>query len=213
MTKEKITIAVLTFIGGALGFILLQGPTALNNLQLLPDAYVQVSNKMKSLYFKDSTWSGTWSASADYEYTYEEGDTSDTDIIINLSVEQGEAHGEFYSKSLCEAAPMLDLLLIDGRVDASRKLHLIAYEMIGGKRRNFIAISASLPSDDDIKKNITTFNIQSGITDTFPTRIRLKKQLNENTEAHETQEYCLTKKWAFIKNELERRDASPKSNH
>lgn len=203
MTKAKLVWGVVATISALLGFVLTQGPSVLENIQILPEAYEKTSVKIKSVYFKDAMWSGTWSSSADYDYTYEEGDTTETDIIINLSVEQGEAFGEFYSRSLCEAVPMLDFLLLEGAVDSGRTLRLIAYEMIGGKRHNFISITARLPSEEELKRGLITFDIDSGILGVFPERIRLKKQFNDDAEPGETHDYCLKKRFEFVRKTLE----------
>jgi hypothetical protein len=193
---------VITTIGSIIAFVLLKGPEALNNIQILPDTYSTTESKVKSVYYNDKYWSGIWSANTEYDYTSEEGDTSNTDIVITMGITEGKAFGSFYSKSMCDANPVLDFLLLDGEVNMGT-LYLTGYEMIGGKRQNFLHLKAYTDSDRDKQRSILSFETITGMQDILPKNFKLTRQPEDSKEQQETTKYCLPKRFDFFKKLIE----------
>lgn len=120
-------------------FVLKDGPTMLSNAEKLPAAIVSVKEKFLGWYYEDEAWSGMWSASR-------EGDTedlklSDVDLRIDIDSKQGQIGGTIATKTICQALPVFDFLLVEGSISGSNKAEILVYDWVGGKRTKFARLT------------------------------------------------------------------------
>lgn len=132
---------VITLVGAGLYGVLANGPMLLSNAEKLPSEFERVSGKFLSWYYEDQAWEGLWSASPEGYVDSVDMNLSDVDIKLHLLAEHGNIGGEISTKSICRVVPMLDYLLLEGKVSGDTAT-ITAFDFIGGKRKNFFRFSA-----------------------------------------------------------------------
>lgn len=206
MTKFEFTAWCLGAFGGTIAFVLMQGPDALSNLGKLPGVYSSTLDELKSTYYQDKFWTGTWSANTEYWYDSGAHNISNTDIVLQLGVEKGKARGSIYTKNLCDTIPLLDMLFLDGYVGLDREVHLKGYEMIHGERVNFASFDVRIDNDKDKAVDIITVKPSGAPSTIFPDAIRLTRQSENSEEYKEPFEYCFDKRKNFILDAIRQRE-------
>ena len=123
------------------GWVLLNGVTALTNLEQLPTTARRSLDRYLSWYHNDAEWSGVWSTAAEGYVDFVQ--LSAVDVRIEMNVAQGRIDGTIASPSLCKFLPMFDFVLLEGNV-RGKTIEAVAYDFIGGKRQNFFQVRMRL---------------------------------------------------------------------
>ncbi|MBW8365309.1 MAG: hypothetical protein K0M39_12225 [Rhizobium sp.] len=132
---------LLSLVGAGLYGLILTGPALLSNAEKLPAQFERVSGRFLSWYKEDQAWEGLWSASPEGYIDAEDMKLSDVDVKLHILAEHGRIGGEIATKSICRTIPMLDYLLLDGKVSGDIAT-ITAYDFIGGKRKDFFHFTA-----------------------------------------------------------------------
>lgn len=132
---------MLSLVGAGLYGLILNGPALLSNAEKLPAEFERVSGRFLSWYKEDQAWEGLWSASPEGYVDAEDMKLSDVDVKLHILAEHGRIGGEIATKSICRTIPMLDYLLLDGKVSGDIAT-ITAYDFIGGKRKDFFQFTA-----------------------------------------------------------------------
>lgn len=132
---------VITLVGAGLYGLLANGPMLLSNAEKLPSDFERVSGKFLSWHYEDKAWEGLWSANPEGYIDSVDMKLSDVDIKLHLLAERGNIGGEISMKSICRVVPMLDYLLLEGKVSGDTAT-ITAFDFIGGERKNFFRFFA-----------------------------------------------------------------------
>ena len=181
--------------GLLLGWILLNGITALSNLEQFPSATRKSLNQYLSWYYDDAGWTGVWSSKAEGYVDYEE--LSPIDVRIEMKVEQGQIDGVISSPEICKTFPLFDFVLIEGMVSGD-SIDAVAYDYIGGHRRDFVKVRLT-KSDAGIML-VTPID---GIVGLLPASAKIRLHPDEGAfdekMPHEKTEYCAAEREEFLK--------------
>ena len=128
--------------GAIFSFVLLHGVDALDTMQKLPGKASETGVKFNRWFYSDAKWAGEWSSRA--EGSIEDLHLAEQPIILSLDVEQGHARGELYLSTVCDHAPQLLPVLVEGEVSAYGRLSAMAYAFVGGERRPILTFQAKL---------------------------------------------------------------------
>lgn len=168
---------ILTALGAVLGFVLLQGPTALQNAERLPSDIERVTGRFLSWYYDDKAWNGIWSAKPEGYADAGDMSLSDSDLMLNLVVEYGKVGGDLSTKAICKINPMFDFLMLEGKISGDTAT-ILAFDFIGGKRENFFRFTAKR---EGIVMNVT---LQEGFTDWIPQPVRIARHPGDGEDPY-----------------------------
>ncbi|MDO8769984.1 MAG: hypothetical protein Q7K57_15005 [Burkholderiaceae bacterium] len=157
---------VLSLLGAGLYGLLANGPTLLANAEKLPADYERVSNQFLAWYYEDSAWEGLWSASPEGYVDLGDMKLSDVDMKLHLLVEHGRVGGEIAMKTICQAAPMFDYLLLEGKISGDTAI-VTVFDFIGGERKNFFRFTAKR---DGV---VVTVSLKEGSPEWLPAPARI----------------------------------------
>lgn len=157
---------LLSLVGAGLYGLILNGPALLSNAEKLPAEFERVSGRFLSWYKEDQAWEGLWSASPEGYVDAEDMKLSDVDVKLHILAEHGRIGGEIATKSICRTIPMLDYLLLDGKVSGDIAT-ITAYDFIGGKRKDFFLFTAKR---DGV---VITVALKEGGQEWLPTSARI----------------------------------------
>lgn len=160
--------SVITGIAGVVGFILLQGPTALSNAQVLPGKVTETIGMTRSWYYDDAKWSGVWSDMV--EGVIGGTPVSRLEVYMTIDVKEGVASGTISTKEICKALPY-NFIHFRG-VISSDELRGEAYDWFSGQ-----------------EKTVFKFRMRDGIVTPvsdpagfLPKKAILDKELHQPTE-------------------------------
>ena len=160
--------SALTGLAGVLAFVLLQGPSALSNAQVLPGKVVETVSMMRSWYYEDAKWSGAWSDMV--EGVVGGTPVSRREVYMTIEVKEGEASGTISTKEICKALPY-NFIHFRGKI-SSGELHGEAYDWFWGQ-----------------EKTAFTFRMRNGVVTPvldpsgfFPDKAVLDKDIHQPTE-------------------------------
>lgn len=131
--------------GAILSFVLLHGVDAFNTLQKLPSKASETGQQFRRWLYDDVKWKGQWSSRAEGEI--EDRHLAEQPVLLSLEVEQGHALGELYLSTVCDRAPLLLPVFVDGEVSVFGHLSAVAYSYVGGEKRTLLTFRAKLKDD------------------------------------------------------------------
>ncbi|SMQ97127.1 hypothetical protein [Xanthomonas fragariae] len=177
------------------GWILISGPTALQNSRILPDEVNKTWNAFSSWLHEDEEWTGTWSATPEGYVDFEEMRLSDTDLIITLSSSKGCLSGTVASKSVCRAMPLFNFNLLEGNVSAlGGRADIKVYDHVGGKRLDLGYIQ--------LRRNGPVMDVIAGamFLQVLPAPVRIARHPNgsESSQAEPMSDYCAKEREALF---------------
>ena len=123
---------------GFIGWLLVNGPTAIDNSQILPSKVGSTYNKFVDWTRTDGTWTARWSNEGDITapvpFAY-------VDLDIHL---YGEGvSGTITSTEFPKNFP-LEFMLIEGQREHRNKISFKVYDYVGGVRKDFARMEAEL---------------------------------------------------------------------
>ncbi|MCC5075659.1 hypothetical protein ABQE73_09535 [Xanthomonas campestris pv. campestris] len=194
--RQKITfLSLLAPVFIFLGWILLSGPTALQNSRILPDEVNKTWHAFSSWLHEDEEWTGTWSATPEGYVDFEEMLLSDTDLIITLSSSEGNLSGTVASKSICRAMPLFNFNLLEGSVSAlGSRAEIKVFDHIGGKRLDLGSIQ--------LRRNGPVMDVIAGaiFLQVLPVPVRIARHPNgsESSQPEPMSDYCAKEREALF---------------
>ncbi|NJC43811.1 MULTISPECIES: hypothetical protein [Xanthomonas] len=193
---KKITFwSFLTSIFIFLSWIFLSGPTALQNLRILPDELNKTWHAFSSWLHEDEEWTGTWSANPEGYADVEEMRLSDTDLVITLSSSEGILSGTVASKSICRAMPLFNFNLLEGRVSAlGGSADIKVFDYVGGKRLDLGSIQ--------LRRDGSAVDVIAGaiFLQVLPVPVRIARDPNrsESSQPEHMSDYCAKEREALF---------------
>lgn len=154
------------------GWLLLNGLSAMENLEKFPDTYKKTRDSMLTRYYDDSSWTGVWSHNP--EGYVDSGDVilSDIDVYLQLQTAQGHVDGTIATYDLCKQLPFAtDGVLFRGKVDGNI-INGIAYDFIGGRQYKLASIQIERKSADE---SLLKFHITEDDLSAFPSTGFIRK--------------------------------------
>ena len=130
----KKIIAVMSAIGTAAVFILLNGPSMLVNAVELPNAFSKVKRTFLGWYYEDEEWWGRWSINPQGYVDREDMGLSAEELRIEIQSQNGKIDGTIATKKICAAIPVFNFILVEGAVDGNTA-QITAFDFIGGTKK------------------------------------------------------------------------------
>lgn len=169
---QAIGAAIATF----LAWVLLNGVTALQNAEQLPDAYIKTRDSILSRYYNDSSWTGVWSSNPEGYIDTGDVTLSSVDIYLQLRAAQGSVEGTIATRNLCTQLPFaMDGVLFKGEV-SGKAVRGLAYDYIGGKQVQLALVSIKQDAEDP---SILTVHVTEDGLRAFPSEARIRSELNK----------------------------------
>lgn len=159
----------------SLAWFLLNGVTALQNAEQLPDAYTKTRDSILSRYYDDSSWTGVWSSNPEGYVDSEDVQLSDVDVYLELHTGQGNVDGTIATHKLCTRLPFAtNGILFKGKVSGNG-VQGIAYDYIGGKEVQLASIKIHRDSNDS---SILLVNVGNDALESLPLKARIRRDFN-----------------------------------
>lgn len=121
---------------GLLGWVLVNGPTAIDNSQILPSKAERLYNKLVGWIHTDSTWTAKWSNEGDVTapapYAF---------VDLDTVVYGDDVSGKITSTKFSPNFP-LEFMLIEGTRTKENKLAFAVYDYVSGARVHFATMEA-----------------------------------------------------------------------
>ncbi|MBB4591873.1 hypothetical protein [Xanthomonas cannabis] len=133
--RKLVIWAAIPSVFGFFAWILINGPTALQNSRALPSETIKTWSTFSAWLYEDEEWNGYWSASSEGYINSSEMDLSNSDLVLILSASNGALSGTVASKSICRAIPLFNYNLVDGGISITGNTASITiYDYIGGRK-------------------------------------------------------------------------------
>jgi hypothetical protein len=137
---------------GALGALILEGPTLLENLQKLPAEFSDTVGKFQSWWYDDADWTGNWSDFPEGIVDMADMHLSDTDLKVTIWAKQGQLEGTIENAKVCQVS--FDYLLLSGSVSGNTS-DVMVWDFRDGHRLRFAQLTFSRNDDTlTIKKTL-----------------------------------------------------------
>lgn len=172
-----------------LAWILLNGVTALQNAEQLPDAFVKTRDSILTRYYDDSSWTGVWSSNPEGYVDSEDFILSNIDVHVQLQTGQGKVDGMIATHKLCTKLPFaMDGVLFRGEVSGD-KVQGVAYDYIGGKEIQLALITIERDSHNP---SILTVHAADDVLESIPLEARIRRDFNKKAMDTQTNggNYC-----------------------
>jgi len=121
----------------AIGWILMNGVTAIDNAERLPSAISRLHTKASNWYHTDQSWTGYWTNEGEIDARYQQSIYVDLDLLVQSDGVQGT----ITSVPQSEAIPF-EYVLVEGAVSGDT-LNLLAYDYFQGIRKEIATFSVT----------------------------------------------------------------------
>ncbi|WP_143703405.1 hypothetical protein [Xanthomonas oryzae] len=197
-------LAIWAAISSAIGFfawILINGPTALQNSRALPSETIKTWETFSAWLHEDEEWNGYWSASSEGYINSSEMDLSNSDLVLILSASNGELSGTVASKSICRAIPLFNYNLVDGKISITgNTAKILIYDYIGGRRVELESLQ--LRRDGPVIEVISRGGLLQ-MPDS-PVRIARRPDRSKDENLEPDHQYCREERNDFFERALEK---------
>lgn len=183
--------AVMVAVGAVVGAVLLNINPILSNVRQLPSEVRKTSDQFSSWYYQDDAWSGYWTSTSEGHVDAEDMNLSEERIAIDLEVKNGVIDGTIATPQICESIPVLDFLLLRGKVGAVRSsATVIVWDTFQGHKRDIAAL--------ELKRDGVVMSIvpKEGVLTLFPSRARIAL---DRSDAPPATPFCVGEQEAFAK--------------
>lgn len=184
----------LTGVVIVVGWILMNSPVVLSNLIILPEKIREVTSSFKKWYYEDHEWHGIWSTKAEGDLI--DLNLSESDVRIEIIMDQGGAGGTIGSPALCKTFPIWDYVQFEGEIKGG-KLYGTAWDIIRGMRTSFFTFVVEREGPVLIIKPI------DDPLNFLPASTRIGKHYDEKPLEHKKMEeddrYCAAERKTFFK--------------
>ncbi|MDP2111204.1 MAG: hypothetical protein Q8N48_07655 [Thiobacillus sp.] len=136
----------LVALAGLIGWVLLNGPTAIDNLQILPSKIQSAFSKVQGWYHTDSVWTAKWTNEGEIDIRYQPDVYMDLDIIVS----DDGVGGTITSSKFLENNFPFDFMLIRGEQVNDNKIQLSAYDYIGGVLIDFAKLEGEIVTTEGV---------------------------------------------------------------
>ncbi|WP_114996972.1 hypothetical protein [Xanthomonas campestris] len=172
--------------------ILLKGPTLLENARILPGEARQTASEFQSWAKEDAEWTGHWSSFPEGIVDIADMRLSNVDMQITIWASQGDIDGTIATKSICKSIPVLNYVLLRGKVSGNTA-HVTAWDTVQGHKTDFAELKIVRDG------NVITVAPASGREDWFPATARLGRHPAEpGAEPEPDQSFCDQERKAFF---------------
>lgn len=171
--------------------ILIQGSTMLQNARVLPKELLETSNQFQSWVKEDEEWTGHWSSFPEGIVDMVDMELSNVDLEITILSKNGEINGTIATRKICESIPIVDFVLLRGKVD-NNKAEVIVWDIVGGEKRDFASLT--LIRDDYVMTVIP----KEGMTYWFPSQARIARGVIDSSVPHPSRSFCDKEKKEFF---------------
>lgn len=169
---QAVGAAIVTIVA----WTLLNGVTALQNAEQLPDAYYKTRDSILSRYYNDSSWTGVWSSNPEGYVDSADVALSSVDVYLQLRTAQGAVEGTIATKKLCGILPFaMDGVLFTGKV-SGKAIYGSAYDYIGGKQVQLAFVSIKQETEDP---SIVTIHFTKDQFEAFPSQVYIRSDPNK----------------------------------
>jgi len=127
-----------TSLAVVIGWMLTNSTAVMNNVEEFPGKAKLLTNKFLAWHYDDTAWNGAWSD--DVEGFIGENPLTTTESHIRLGAEHGVIGGEISTKQLCEALPIYDFVMVEGKLSFG-KVEGVAFDFFGGERKNLFTFT------------------------------------------------------------------------
>lgn len=122
-------------------WLLLNGPTAIDNVQVLPSKIQSTYAKVVDWYHTDSVWTAKWTNEGEIDARYQ----PDIYVGLDVLVYDDAVSGSITSSKFPKGFP-LDSVLIQGEKVSGNKIRFEAFDYVGGLRTSFAKFEAEIVS-------------------------------------------------------------------
>ncbi|MBB5882956.1 hypothetical protein GGR74_004206 [Xanthomonas arboricola] len=197
-------LAICAAIPSVLGFftwLLINGPTALQNSRALPSETIKTWSTFSAWLHEDEEWNGYWSASSEGYINSSEMDLSNSDLVLILSASNGALSGTVASKSICRAIPLFNYNLVDGKISITgNTANILIYDYIGGRKVELESLQ--LRRDGVVIEAVSRGGLlQMPVS---PVRIARRPHDSKDENLEPDHQYCLEERNAFFERALEK---------
>lgn len=164
----------------------MNGPTMLENLQKLPGLTESTWSQFKVWRAEDKEWTAVWSSSGEGYVDNADMKLSNVALQLDLTVTEDQVDGTVASRSICEAMPLVEFVLLEGTANG-RRAEVRVYDFIAGSRREFAVLELRRGGD-----GVMTVLATKDHLGLFPEEARLAKHFSteENQLDAELREFC-----------------------
>lgn len=141
----KKTWVILVSIFSLLSFVLISGPTAIDNVQILPGKIKTAYASFKVWYHTDHIWTGQWTNEGDLDPRFQ----PEIHIQLNIDVYDDAVSGSIISSEIPSNHPLSKGLLIRGEKVDDNNIRINVFDFIHGTETNFGNIEAKIIRTDD----------------------------------------------------------------
>ncbi|MCT8283564.1 hypothetical protein [Xanthomonas translucens] len=171
--------------------ILLKGPNLLQNARILPSEVRQTTSQFQSWAKEDASWTGNWTSFPEGIVDMADMHLSNVDMQITIWASQGDIDGTIATKSICKSIPVLNYVLLRGKVSGDTA-HVVAWDIVQGHKTDFAELT--LVRDG----GVITVRPTSGRKEWFPLAARLGRHPDESgVEPEPDQTFCNEERKAF----------------
>lgn len=136
---------ILVLISSLLSFVLLSGPTAIDNVQILPGKIKTAYASFKVWYHTDHIWTGQWTNEGDLDPRFQ----PEIHIHLNIEVYDDAVSGSIISSEFPSNHPLSKGLLIRGEKIDDNNIRINVFDFIDGTETDFGNIEAKIIRTDD----------------------------------------------------------------
>lgn len=146
-------------------WLLLNGPTAIDNVQVLPSKIKSTYSNVVDWYHTDRAWSARWTNEGEIDARYQPNIYVDLDVVVY----DDAVSGSITSSKFPIGFP-LDSVLIQGEKISADKIRFEAFDYLGGSRTSLANFEA------EIVEGKAYVRLLSQATPLFPSHAELWKE-------------------------------------
>lgn len=179
--KRVWVVAALT--SASVSAVLIQGPTLLQNMRVIPSEIQKTSDQFQSWVKEDEQWTEHWSAFPEGMVDIADMNLSEVDLQITIWAKNGQIDGTIATHGICQSIPVFNYILLRGSISGN-EANVIAWDVVGGHKKEFANLT--LTRDN----YIMTVKTNSGITSWFPKVARIARRPIDSDDPQPDHEFC-----------------------
>ena len=172
--------------------IIINGPSLLQNARILPSEIHQTTSRFLSWVKDDSSWSGHWSYFPEGIVDMADMNLSDVDMQITIWSKEGVIDGTIATKEICKSIPLVDYVLLRGKVSGNTAT-VVAWDIVQGHKTDFALLKIVRDGE------VITVTPTEGFKEWFPTIARLGRHpLESGKEPEPNRTFCAEERKSFF---------------
>ncbi len=172
--------------------IIIKGPSLLQNARILSPEIHQTTSLFLSWAKGDSSWTGHWSSFPEGVVDMADMNLSDVAMQITIWSKEGEIDGTIATKEICKNIPLVDYVLLRGKVSGNTAT-VAAWDIIQGQKTDFALLKIVREGE------AITVTPTEGFKEWFPATARLGRHPLKSGKAPEpNQTFCAEERKSFF---------------